>query len=236
MMASVRIAAGLLVLVGGFTLGACGPEAGPTEAGPTEAGLTAAPASSTDATDVVEGFPAGVAAQVFGPWRAVPFPLPGLLIERLVASCRSQQVTFPAGVDLVVVDARGAGVAQLYFAGANGSLAACYDNRILPSGQIEAAGGGSTTTDTAPLPAMAPTGLQITDYSSTGDPPTRTYVSGRAGAGISAVQVVLPDGAIVQATLRGGWYAAWIPGELRFGWFVRGLNIAGGEVAKLPGI
>lgn len=214
-------AVALLFVAASVALTGCGSDATPT-------------ASSAGDGGVQFGLPPGTEAQVLGPWSATPFSLPPAIVAKMDVACRTSMQPFPAGVSLVVVDARGTGAAQLYYAGANGANASCNDVHLSGNGTVEALGGGSTGMASAPFNALAPTGLVLTDQSGTGRPPntTASYLAGRVGPGIKALFLVLANGKSARATLTNGWFAVWFPGDLGRGWFLRGLDATGAQAVQ----
>jgi len=57
-----------------------------------------------------DGLTGATAAQVLGPWSLTSFQLAAPLISAIDSACRGKLTPFPDGVQLVLVDARGAGV------------------------------------------------------------------------------------------------------------------------------
>jgi hypothetical protein len=172
-------------------------------------------------------------AQLLGPWSATPYLPPAAVLAAADVACRTGIAPFPKGVALVLVDARGGGLAQAYFAGANGNVASCYDMAIHPNGSIEALGGGSWGSGLGP--PLAATEIRLTDQSSSGNPPTSTHLAGPIGRGIVRVQLIRPGDLDVEAAVANGWFAVWVPGDLPRGWNVRGFDSNGEVVATVPG-
>ncbi|MFG1996329.1 hypothetical protein ACGFJ7_40765 [Actinoplanes sp. NPDC048988] len=70
----------------------------------------------------------------------------------------------------------------------------------------------ATVTPRLPPPAAGRASLRDVDWSGSGRG-RYALASGQVGSGVTGVDVVLPDGRSVQATVGNGWWAAWWPGE-----------------------
>lgn len=177
--------------------------------------------------------PAVPAADAFhGPWLPDPLSLPVPILEAIDVACRGSMQPFPVGVQLVVVDARGAGVAQAQYAGPNGAGAMCMDMTIDGRGHVGAAGGGSTGQGGGPLPEVAPNTLEPGGSMSSGEPVTSSVTLGRAGPGIVRVAIMIPGQPLVTASFANGWYLAWWPGPWPRGTTVLGVDVLGRKVAE----
>lgn len=209
--------------VAAFGIGGCDMVAGSASTG-------ASPDASQAAAQV-DLLAVGTAAQIHGPWQLTPFQLPANLIARIDDACRRQNIDFPKNLQVVVIDARGEHVAQIYYASPNGDSAMCADMTITETGAVEALGGAGWGANSRPWRVLGPLELVITDQSGSGRPATASNVAGRVGAGIARVELVLADGRAARATLFRGWFAVWFPGDLR-GASVRGYDVFGAEVAR----
>jgi hypothetical protein len=199
----------------------------------TPAGASAAPApNGTALTDAN----AATKAEVFGPWSPTPFQLAASLVTSIDTECRKSLDPFPSTVQLVVVDARGAGVAQVYYAADDGAEAACFDVVIRGDGRAEPSGAGRTKDPGEPHPPMGQFALAIVAVTRSGDPVAETsQVEGRVGAGVARVEIVRPSESPIQASLANGWFAGWIRGLWPDGWHVVGYDATGVQVADAAG-
>ncbi|WP_305788684.1 hypothetical protein [Symbioplanes lichenis] len=63
------------------------------------------------------------------------------------------------------------------------------------------------------LPAPAPGTVLIETLGATQDDEWYSQVIGRTGAGVTEVDIELPDGTVVHTSMRSGWFVAWWPGH-----------------------
>jgi hypothetical protein len=151
------------------------------------------------------------------PWQAQPFAVDPAIIAAAERLCRDPTTQLvPAGTPLVLGDARGGNRLLLLFAGP-GASAECLVTRDRTGGLMPD-GGGSSIGDIQP--ALGPNEMAFrgaSTQSSSGGPnepnPPISYTTGRVGAGIQAVEILLPSGVSMRASLDRGFYAAWWPGE-----------------------
>ena len=150
------------------------------------------------------------------PWQAAPFLVEQDVYTTLEAACRATQVV-AAGTPLAVIDVRGGDTAVVVFADPN-NQGECHMVRD-PGGAFTAstAGGMGGQGSVPPIAARAIT-IHTVETSSNmvgpGANPPLTYLTGRAGANVHVVVVVLSDGRQVQTSLWDrGWFAAWWPGD-----------------------
>jgi hypothetical protein len=151
------------------------------------------------------------------PWQAEPFAIDQATLAAASEACRhgqAAQMGGPALPPLVAVDARGADTVIVAFAGA-GRSADCTMVRS-PDGQFQMVGGGSGTGMDQHQPSgsrdVASSGWGSTSFGLGGKP--ATYMIGRAGAEIAKVEIVVPPGQRIRASLSStGWFAAWWPGD-----------------------
>jgi len=195
--------------------------------------FVACDAASTEPSDAADARDLATVGQLVGPWSPIPFfAAPGLLAAADRA-CRTD-IPMPNDVQLVVVDVRGGGLAQVYYSGPNGAAGSCNDMKIDPAGRLQAAGGGSTTNaaQRAPLGQFE---IRLDDISGSGRPLVTSAVAGPAGPGIARVEIVGPGQPIIEATMSNGWFAAWTPGAWPAGWSVRGFEPNGALVTTVQG-
>jgi hypothetical protein len=148
---------------------------------------------------------------VLGPWQPQPFAvLDDTLARAAEAACRDRTPQ-AAGLAVVLHDQRGDGLDTVLFAGPGGE-ATC---------QVAGASDGSITWRTSSansdMPRAAPDPLSLAidgmGSSSGSDLETISDITGRTGAGVVAVRILLTDGNEVTATTSSGRFYAWWPGE-----------------------
>lgn len=167
------------------------------------------------------------------PWQAAPFAVDPAVVVAAEQICRDAvRQMFPAGLPLVVVDARGADRLLLLFAGA-ADTGDCLLRRDR-TGALTFDGGGGSGGD--PPPALQPTEIRFNGAGSVGDPQEPfSYGIGQAGAAVSMVEMIPPTGVSVRASLNRGWFAAWWYGLHHDAVIVvRGYDAAGRLVATSP--
>jgi hypothetical protein len=172
-------------------------------------------------------------AQITGPWSPIPFRAPPPLVTAADQGCRrGMKADLPAQVPLVVLDLRGQGRLQAWYAGPN-DVATCNDLEIQPDGTVQWTGPGSAGSggDEQVLERFQ---ILILDSSAAGNPIFRSYVGGRAGSDIGSIWITAQGVQSVRATLANGWFAAWVPGAWPRGAHVKGLAVNGIEVADVP--
>jgi hypothetical protein len=151
------------------------------------------------------------------PWQAQPFAVDPAIIAAAELLCRDPTtLVVPAGTPLVLVDARGGNRLLLLFAGP-GKSGECMVTRDR-TGRLMPDGGGSSIGDIER--ALGPNemvfhGAATQSASAGANEPNlpMSYATGRVGAGIQAVEIVLPSGDSMRASLDRGLFAAWWPGE-----------------------
>jgi hypothetical protein len=148
---------------------------------------------------------------VLGPWQSEPFAALDLgLAQAAEAACRTETPQ-SAGLPVVLHDQRGNGLDTVLFAGA-AAQASC---------QVAGASDGSVTWLTsgsgndAPGDPPAPLSLEVDGMgsSSGSDIETINDITGRTGAGVVRVRILLSDGSEVTASTSNSWFYAWWPGE-----------------------
>jgi hypothetical protein len=168
---------------------------------------------------------------VLGPWQPSPFVPDPQLVAAADATCRA----FHRGSlgSLVVVDVRGGGVVEAFYAEGQRDFFECTQMRVSETGQVTADQGGGSGGDPRPAPAAFEL-MHLGGGHSTGPngEPRAATTFGRAGAGIARVQIQVAGQPPIVATLVNGWFAAWWPGGPRA--TTLGFDGGGGIVARLP--
>jgi hypothetical protein len=145
------------------------------------------------------------------PWQAVPFDLHPATLAAAVAECRNVMGPGKALPPLVVVDARGANTVIVAY-GLGGNTADCSVVRD-DSGRFSSMGGSAGSTMGEPPIGQGEVRSRGMSTTSVGGGIQATYVVGVAGPAVAAVEVVIPGGPRVWASLANGWFAAWWPGD-----------------------
>jgi hypothetical protein len=227
----VRLAGRSLVaaiLVGLTAVAACQPT-GPTSA-PASPRATTESASPSAAGEVPD------AGLILGAWRPEPVPIPASLVPKVDQACRANLGRdFPAGATLALIDARGGGVVQAYFASADGAWASCTHMVVDPLGGVSAGRGHAVSA--GGLADLTPFELEFTDFTWSSDHPiTASYLVGRAGAGVARVEIRSPGQPSILASSANGWWAAWIHGPTPARWSIVALDAVGREVDSVDGV
>ena len=161
-----------------------------------------------DTSAPAQGRPPALLADLLGPWRSEPLTIPDALAAAADRVCRADPA-FPAGVTLALIDARGAGKLMAYYDGPAAG-ASCEYLEVSPTGEVT---GSISSTWTGQQPGAAPGRLESGGSSGSTDAGGTVWqtASGRAGAGIAHVVIVVDGVGPVSATLRNGWFSAWWP-------------------------
>jgi hypothetical protein len=183
--------------------------------------------------DEAEPFSPAATHDLAEPWQARPFAVDPTLIAAAERICRDPaRQMFPAGLPLVLVDARGDNRLTLLFAGP-ADTSQCFLTRD-GAGQLTFAGGEGSGGDVRP--ALGPTEI-IFNGAGSEDHPVRptSHGVGRVGIAVATVELIPPSGVSVQASLNRGWFAAWWYGldheaVIKF----RGYDAAGRLVTPQP--
>jgi hypothetical protein len=146
----------------------------------------------------------------FGPWQMEPVPLDPGLISAAEQACQAS--TAPPGPRTVAIlhDERGLGLDTSVWTG-QGRLAWC---QVIGDGD-----GGATWitggTGTRVIERLDPAAIQAEGWGlvSRLPGPPRAFISGFVGAGIPRVRIDLADGSSIYATVAGGAFYGWWPGE-----------------------
>ena len=147
-------------------------------------------------------------AELTGPWRPTPFRLDPVIRERVAETCR-RDIEVPGSVP-AVMDARGAGVVTVRMTGARAG--ACDALEITLAGGVASAGGGWGQAGPERLPLRDDGTLEQIQRGQIGGGNLDVQgwsVYGTAGLAIARVEVAIPSGEIVTATLEDGWFSAW---------------------------
>jgi hypothetical protein len=161
-------------------------------------GGLAGAAGAAGAVAAVISLTAG-ASSAFAGWSATPTaPKPGQLAAAS-ADCQTQSPI--AGLPLELTDTRGPFTFSIY--ADSQSSASCI------KGPSFTAVSGNTSS--APVDVAAGQILLSSSHMTTSGGNAYSFADGRAGAGVSAVTLVLADGSDVRATVENGWFVAWWP-------------------------
>jgi len=176
------------------------------------------------------------AGLILGAWRPEPVPIPANLVPKVDQACRANLGRdFPAGATLVLIDARGGGEVQAYFASADGAWASCTHMVVDPLGGVSAERGHVVSA--GGLNDLQPLKLEFTEFTWSSDHPiTASYLVGRAGAGVARVEIRSPGQPSILASSANGWWAAWIHGPTPARWGIVALDAVGREVDSVDGV
>lgn len=147
----------------------------------------------------------------YASWTPVPENLPDAESLATARDCAASWAggDLPAG-EVVLAERRGDTVLLIMWL-RGGPLISCSS---LGSG--EPAGASRLSDDGDQEPPLPPAGRVSLagGMGATGDGDTwYSEASGRVGPGVTGVDITLPDGATVRASVRQGWWAAWWPGH-----------------------
>ena len=148
---------------------------------------------------------------VLGPWQPDPV---AALDQDLAAAAESQcraRTPQASGLTVVLHDQRGDGVDTVVLADPD-TRASCQVAGD-ESGKVTWLAGSTTPARVDDAPG--PTAITIDDMGSSTDSQTGTVsdISGRTGAAIATLRILLDDGREIVATTSNGWFYAWWPGE-----------------------
>lgn len=188
--------------------------------------------TTSDRPDAPAGLEPATAATLLGPWRATPLAIDANLLAAIDRACRTD-MSIPAAQRLVVVDARGGGTVQPFYAGADGSTAYCENLQVMPDGSLHSGGsGGSGMSGGVPPPDLERFELRPGSSMSGGGRPAMSMASGQAGPGMAFVTIEVPGQPKILASFSNGWYVAWWPGPIPRGSKVVGYDSQGQPVAS----
>jgi hypothetical protein len=174
---------------------------------------------------------AGV-TELLGPYQAEPYRAfdQGLIQDAQAECADSLQGALTVQPELILADGRGGNRLMLIYAGAGGDTAECLV-RIDPNGIPTVDGAGSSTgSDPAQL---GPLEVHASSGGSASGEDSWSYLHGNVGSEIGGVVIQLADGTGITASLGGGRFAAWWPGEVQ-PTRVLGFDRAGNQVANQP--
>ena len=120
----------------------------------------------------------------------------------------------PDGAVISVIDARGAGELELYYsASLSGGWATCTQMGVDRLGNVKAGRGHAVSGGSGEQ--LQPFKLQFEDFRWSGEPPgpiKASWLVGRAGPGITRVEIRSPGRPTIDASIANGWWTAWSPG------------------------
>lgn len=144
------------------------------------------------------------------PWQAAPIRLPDDQLGAAIRACQANQ-SLPVGAQVVLVDARGGSRAIILYTTPGPTTGDCVVDRDLGGFQPRS----SSATTALPVPSIGPDEILSGGVGTgSGDAPMADYsmVSGRIGANVAAVQVLVAGRPILAST-GNGWFSAWWPGS-----------------------
>jgi hypothetical protein len=174
---------------------------------------------------------AGV-AEILGPYQTEPYRG---FDETLIRSVEEECATalkggLPLQPELDLADGRGGGRILLVYGAGAGDTAECFA-KINPDGtpfvDSTGASSGSEPVQLGPLEIAAASGGSASGEESW------SYLHGSVGSDVGGVVIDLADGTNITASLGGGRFAAWWPGEV-VATRIRGFDSAGNQVANEP--
>jgi hypothetical protein len=145
------------------------------------------------------------------PWQAIPFDLDPATLAGALAACQNVMGQGQVLPPLVVVDARGGNTVIVAY-GQGGNAADCSVVRD-GSGGFTSMGGSAGSSNGEPPIGQGEVRSRGLSTTSAAGGIQATYVVGVAGPAVATVEVVIPGGRRVQASLSHGWFAAWWPGD-----------------------
>ena len=182
---------------------------GPTVPSPSP---TMAPESDAPPPSVDTGL-----SVLTGPWRPAPVEVDPGLVTAIESVCKNQ--ADPAleasleNVPVALVDARGDSLVSLILADDH----VAFECRV----KVENLGGVPTTTILVPPTRLVPDAtvpaedgsIRVISHNRVDeDTGARSILIGRVGSDAAGVIAGFPDESEVEASMAGGWYAAWWPG------------------------
>src|SRR5690242_11522356 len=166
---------------------------------PVAIGALAAAAAAAGTLAVVISLGAG-ASNAFAGWSPKPTKAAPGQLAAASAACQHSESSV-AGLPLALADTRGPFTFAVY---ANStSIASCIQGPSFVS--------LSESQSSSPVSVPADRVVLLSAHHSARGGKAFGLAYGRAGAGVSAVTLVLDDGSKVQATVDNGWFVAWWP-------------------------
>ena len=170
--------------------------------------------------------------ELLGPYQTAPYRA---FNENLIRSVGEQcdaslREAFNAQPEPILADGRGGGRLMLIYAEPDGDTAECLvkiDRNGTPTVDSSGFSSGAGQNQPGPLEIFPSSG------GSASGPEPWSYVHGSIGSEIGGVVISLADGTNVTASVGGGRFAAWWPGEAEPN-RIRGFDSAGRQVADEP--
>ena len=189
--------------------------------------LLAACASSEESTLPVAGV-----AELLGSYQTEPYRA---FDETLIRSLEEECATSLGGglaaqPELLLADGRGGGRVMLVYATAAGDTAECVA-KLDANGTASVDTAGSSSGGGPALPG--PLEIFASSGGSASGEDSWSYLHGNVGSEIGGVVIGLADGTNITASLGGGRFAAWWPGEAQ-PTRILGFDRAGNQVANQP--
>jgi hypothetical protein len=198
---------GALALAAALSLAACG--------------------SSEESTLPVAGVAELLGSYQSEPYRAFDETLIRSLEEECATSLEGGLAVQP---ELVLADGRGGGRVMLVYATAAGDTAECVA-KLDANGTASVDSAGSSSGGGPALPG--PLEIFASSGGSASGADSWSYLHGNVGSEIGSVVIGLADGTNITASLGGGRFAAWWPGEAQ-PTRILGFDRAGNQVANQP--
>ncbi|MEV4345008.1 hypothetical protein AB0J83_11075 [Actinoplanes sp. NPDC049596] len=172
-------------------------------------GAAALAAAAAVAFAAVQLMPTGHGNRAYASWTPTPRAAAGAEVLPQALQCAAGWTdwkTPPTAADVVLAEKRG-DTSLLLISKDGTDLTSCL---ILDPAQGPA--GAELLDRSAPPPAADQVSTQ-TMSATEGTHGWYSAVVGRAGADVTRVEIKLPDGTVVRATVKNGWWAAWWPGH-----------------------
>lgn len=187
-----------------------------------------------DLPPILQGIDGSASAmRLNDPWQPTPMRPAAALLAEADRVCRAD-MNVPGDVGLLVADARGGGMLQLYYGSPDGRSAECNGIFIRPDGTVQPGGGGSNGLSMPWLPIGVNALEVVSSGGSSGGATVESHRAGRAGTAVSRVLVWVQDLAEpVEASVANGWWAAWWPSNARC-LELTALGVDGAELTTLP--
>lgn len=165
-----------------------------------------------------------------GPWRAEPLAIDAATVAGAEEACQDARVQVGAApVDrFVAIDARGSSRLTLIFAGPGTASMEC---QLVMDAKGDLSISGGVVQD-APALLVAPDELVVVAAGGMTGHVDSSSALGRIGEAISDVHVVFASGAVVRASVGGGWFTAWWPAH-DMGFVIQGLDASGRKIAEV---
>ena len=170
--------------------------------------------------------------ELLGPFQTEPYQaFDEGLIRSVGEQCAvSLREAFNAQPELLLADGRGGGRIMLIYGEADGDTAECF-TRIDPNGTPSVDGSGFSSgagpAQPGPIEIFPSSGGSASGEDST------SYLHGSVGSEIGGVVISLADGTNITASVGGGRFAAWWPGEAQ-PTRILGFDRVGTQVANQP--